>query len=96
MDDIYVEDEYPCRSNKHYKPSLKGEKVNLVLKKWIERARKHRSNRENKAMNSFIAICGTVAGLIILLMLFLLFLMADQQMFFSRSMTFLVLVLVED
>ena len=46
MDDLYVEDEYPCRSNKHYKPSLKGEKVNPVLKKWIERARKDRSNRK--------------------------------------------------
>ena len=37
MDDLYVEDEYPRRSNKFFKPALKGEKKEKpVLKKWIE------------------------------------------------------------
>ena len=36
MDDLYIEDEYPRRSTKFYKPALKGEKENLILKKWIE------------------------------------------------------------
>ena len=37
MDDLYEEDAYPRRSNKFFKPALKGEKKeNPVLKKWIE------------------------------------------------------------
>ena len=39
MDDHYAEDEYPRRSNKFYKPALKGEKENPILKKWIDSQR---------------------------------------------------------
>ena len=39
MDDLYQEDEYPRRSNKFYKPALKGEKENPILKKWIDSQR---------------------------------------------------------
>ena len=37
MDDLYIEDEYPRRgSRKFFKPVLKGEIENPILKKWIE------------------------------------------------------------
>ena len=40
MDDLYIEDEYPRRPRKFYKPTLKGEINTRILGSWINEIKK--------------------------------------------------------
>tara|TARA_E500000331_G_scaffold226609_1_gene216938 strand:+ start:965 stop:1090 length:126 start_codon:yes stop_codon:yes gene_type:complete len=41
MDDLYIEDEYPRRPKKFYKPTLKGELSKRILGSWIKKLKKN-------------------------------------------------------